>query len=880
MRLLSYFRSPFAKLFRRSQIDNDMEQELRSHIAHRADDLERSGLSRIEAERRARIEFGGQERIKQESYRALGGNFIEVLIHDVRYSSRVLRKSPAFAVAAILTLALAIGANAVVFGVLNALILRPLNLPHEESLYGIDRGGIGFTSYPDYVDLRDRNHSFEELALFNVNAAVLDAGKDLSRSWYFTTSGNYFDIVGIQPYLGRFYHRSDEHGNNSAQYIVLSYAYWHSHLQDDRGVIGRAVLLGKEPFTIIGVAPPEFHGTTIFFAPDFYVPILAQTKIDGAAYLEKRTERSLFDEIGHLKPGVTPGQAVADLNSIGAALEKEYPKEETHAAFSLARPLMGTDFLGSPVRAFVAGIMLLAILILLAACANLGSLFGARAADRSREVALRLALGSSRTRIVRQLLTEAILISLGGGAVGLWGSIILLQRLSAWQPFARFPMRIPVSPDARVLLVALTLALVSGILFGIVPVRQVLRTDPYEIVKAGSTVAVGRRLTIRDALLVMQIAICGVLVTSSMVALRGLVRSVHANFGIEPQNAMLVEADMTGYKGEAATAIRKRMLARIQTIPGVQSAAIIDLPPLTYETNDTVVFADKTTDFRPINAAARPLEYSASPGYFATAGTTLLTGRDFTWHDDAHAPRVSVINQEFARQVFGSTEKAMGAYFKLRDGSRVQVVGVVEDGKYFQLSEAQQPVMFFPILQTTATETWLVVRSPTDPEQLAAAIRSNMREIDSGMFPYIQPWTSAMDAVMFGPRMATISLGILGLMGAMLSVTGIFGMAAYSVSKRMRELGIRMALGAQRNDVLKAALGRAFKLLAWGSSAGLLLGILASRVLAFIVYEANPRDPLVLTGVVLAMALLGLAAAWIPAQRALSVNPLILLREE
>lgn len=885
MKFRAYFRALSAKFFHRSQLDDDMEQELGSHIQHRADDLQRSGLSREEAERRARIEFGGQERFKEESYRSLGGNFIEVLIQDVRYSWRVLRKSPGFAVAAILTLALAIGANAVVFGVLNAFILRPLNLPREESLYGIDRGDsgshpIGFQSYPDYIDERDRNHSFEELALFNINAAGLDAGKDPARYWYFETSGNYFDVLGVRPYLGRFFHRSDEHGPNSAPFIVLSYSFWHTHFQDDPRVVGRTASLNKHPFTIIGVAPPEFHGTTIFFSPEFYVPIVAQAETAGVNYLENRSNRSLFDVIGHLKPGITPAQAVADLNSIGADLEKAYPSEESHGTFSLARPGLGTDFLGRPIRAFVAGVMLLAILILLAACANLGSLFGARAADRAREVALRLALGSSRNRIVRQLLTEAMLISLAGGATGLYASIILLRRLSMWRPFPRFPMNIPVGPDANVLLVALGLAVVSGLLFGIVPVRQVLRTAPYEIVKAGSTVASGRRFTVREALLTVQIAICAVLVTSSMVAVRGLVRSVHANLGIEPQNVMLVEADMTGYKGEAVTAIRKRMIGDLQVIPGVQSVAIINLPPLTYDADGTTVFADNTTDLRPANAAARPYQYSTSPGYFDTAGTTLLTGRNFTWHDDANSPRVAVINREFARQVFGSMEKAMGAYYKLRDGNRVQVVGIVEDGKYFMLAEDLRPVMFLPMAQTPGQDTWLVVRSPADPEQLAAAVRGKIRGIDRGMFPYIQPWTSAMDAVMFGPRMATVALGVLGALGAMLSITGVFGMAAYSVSKRMRELGIRMALGAQRNDVLKAALGRAFKLLAWGSAAGLLLGILASRVLAFIVYEATPRDPLVLAGVVLAMAILGLVATWIPAQRALSINPLRLLRDE
>ena len=259
-------------------------------------------------------------------------------------------------------------------------------------------------------------------------------------------------------------------------------------------------------------------------------------------------------------------------------------------------------------------------------------------------------------------------------------------------------------------------------------------------------------------------------------------------------------------------------------------------------------------------------------------GTTLLAGRTFTWHDDKNAPRVAVVNREFAGKIFGSVTNAVGRYYKMPDGTRVQVVGVVEDGKYLTLTEDQQPAMFLPFLQSPSSVTCLVVRSDRDPQQLAAAMRSKLRELDAGLPFDIQPWT--MDAALFASRVATVSLGVLGMMGAMLAITGIFGMAAYSVSKRLRELGIRIALGAQRKEVLQAALGRAFKLLAFGSAAGLLLGILATRVLAFIVYQATPRDPLVLAGVVLAMLLLGLLATWIPAQRALSVDPLILLREE
>jgi predicted permease len=535
MKLLDSLRFRIATLFQRSQMNAEMDEELRSHIQHRADDLERSGLARPEAERRARIEFGGHVRYKEESREAAGGTLAESLIQDVRFALRMLRKSPGFTAVAVVTLAVAIGANAVVFGVLNALILRPLNVPHAESLWGLERGSDNAVnqSYPDYLDLRDRNRSFEDLAAYNVTGVGIDTGNNPSSAWILETTGNYFDALGIQPYLGRYFHSADEHGPNSAPYIVLTYAYWHSHFQDDRGVVDRVVQLNKYPFTILGVAPPEFRGTLLFVFPDFWVPIVNQEQIEGVNVLDARGNRGILMVLGHLKAGVTPSQAVADLNSIGSYLEKTYPKDDGQMTFSLTRPGLTGDWLGRPMRAFLTGLMLLAGLILLAACANLGSLFAARAADRSREVAVRLALGAGPMRILRQLFTEAVLISLIGGAVGLWGSVVLLHGLSVWEPLPTAPIQVPVNPDASVYGVALLLSLASGLLFGAVPVKQVLRTDPYQVIKSGSTRTVTRRISVRDLLLVVQIAICAVLVTSSLVAVRGLVRSVHSNFGFE-----------------------------------------------------------------------------------------------------------------------------------------------------------------------------------------------------------------------------------------------------------------------------------------------------------------------------------------------------------
>ena len=402
--------------------------------------------------------------------------------------------------------------------------------------------------------------------------------------------------------------------------------------------------------------------------------------------------------------------------------------------------------------------------------------------------------------------------------------------------------------------------------------------------KAGSSARLGRRITVRDVLLVVQIALCAVLVTSSIVAVRGLERSLHSNFGFEPRNTMLASANLAtvGYTSNDALPTQKRLIDAMETIPGVEHVGLVDnYPPLVNAAGARVnIFKDETRDFIEANIAGEPYKYEVSPGYFGAASTALLAGRDFSWNDTKDAPGVAVVNREFARKIFGSVTGAVGGFCRMQDGKRIQVVGVVEDGKYLSLNEDQQPAIFLSSLQSPENQAYIVVRSHRDPQELAALMRNKVREVEPALPTSIETWNSLLGTVLFPSRMATLALGVLGALGAMLSITGIFGMAAYSVSRRLRELGIRMALGAKRKEVLQAALGRALKLLAIGSAAGLILGLLATKVLAYIVYQATPRDPLVLGGVVVAMMLLGLVATWIPAQRALSVNPLILLREE
>jgi predicted permease len=807
---------------------------------------------------------------------------------DIRLALRQLGKAPGFALTAVLTLALAIGANAIVFSVLNALILRPLNVPHPETLFMLERFYGSETtpseSYPDYRDLRDRNRSFDSLVLYNIMGGVgLDTGHgNPSVVWPYTVSGNYFDALGIQPYLGRFIHASEEHGQNSVPEIVLSYALWHSQFNGDPAAVGRTVQINKHPYTIIGVAPSDFRGTELFFAPDLWAPIVDSPQMTDWSSLEERGNHNAW-AIGHLKSGVTPAAAISDLNTIANSLAKTYPKSDDGLKFSLSRPGLAGNTLGRPTRAFMFGLMLLAGLILLAACANLGSLFAARAADRSREIAVRMALGSRRQLIFRQLITEGVLVSLAGGILGTAGAVIILRVLSTWRPIPNIPINIPVNPDVNTYALAFLLAVFSGLFFGLVPVRQILRSDPWQIIRSGSTsVGSSRRLTLRDVLLGLQIAICAVLVTASLVAVRGLARSLQSNYGIQPNNVMLVRTDlkMAGYDADKRVSMEKRMLVAAAAIPGVDAVGYADRLPLSIGGGDSDVYADATTDFRPTNAAADAQNFSVSPDYFRAAGTALLVGRAFTMHDEDKAPIVAVVNREFARKVFGSVDKAVGGHFKFWGGNRAEVVGVVEDGKYQTLTEDPKPAMFFSFLQHPSSDTWLIVRSQRDPQEIAAALQRSMRGLDPALPLEIRTWHHELDSALFAARVATVSLGALGLLGAMLAITGIFGMAAYTVSKRLRELGIRIALGAGRNELIGAALGRTFRLLAIGSIAGMILGVLATRVLSSIVYQATPKDPVILGGVILTMLCVGLAAALVPARRALAVDPMILLREE
>jgi predicted permease len=769
-----------------------------------------------------------------------------------------------------------IGANVVVFGVVNAVLLRPLDVSEPHNLYQIRlKPWASFktltTSYPAFEDYRQRNTTFSGLAGFDgFSEGRLRWGNTVKSVSGYSVTGNYFDLLGVQPQLGRLIQAADERGPNSAPYMVLSDSLWRTAFNADPSVVGTTVRLGKDPFTVVGVAPARFHGTERFDWPDYWIPVVNHF---NAEYLQDRTGRPLT-VLGRLKPGVTPERAAEDLSAIAAQLAKEYPTTDTGVPLRLVRPGLYADT-GDVIRGFLYSVTGLALLVLVAACANLASLFAARAADRSRELALRVALGASHWRLVRQLMTEAIVLSLVGGTAGLVTARVLLEMLDRWSsPYGH----LAVSVDARVYFVALILTLLSAFFFGIVPARQAWQSSPLQAMKSGPADSMPlRRFASRDLLLGAQIAICTLLVTASFVAVRGMVRMLHAPLGFQPQGAMVAEMVLSE-EGDVQLEKKKGMLEAVRSISGVTAAGTVSKLPFTGGLRGIPVFPPGTTEFTLNNSVLAPYGLTISPAYFEAAGTRLLSGRDVSWHDTAQTPYVAVVNETFARKMWGHAP-AIGQRF-IVFGHLREVVGVVEDSRYNEIGESPLPVFYLPFSQKEQAHTTFVVRSQRAQNEMAAALERILNGFAPDAPLTVQSWRDAMGNALFPSRAAASGLGVMGLLAAMLALTGIFGMAAYNVSRRMKELGIRVALGARTKHVMTAAVGRPMVLLGVGSLAGLLLCIFASRLLGQIVYQANPRDPVVVVGAVLTMALLGVAASAIPALRALAVDPSKLLREE
>ncbi|MGA8432813.1 MAG: ABC transporter permease [Candidatus Sulfotelmatobacter sp.] len=817
------------------------------------------------------------------------------LFQDLRFAMRQMRRSPGFALTAVFTLALAITANVIVFGVLQAYILRPIDVPHPDRVMTLARKDqtYPFFSYPEVRDVRDGNSVFSAVAAQMITNFAVEANGATRPIWGAEVSGQYFEVVGIKPVLGRLLQRVDDDHPEASQAAVLSFSEWKSDFNGDPNIVGKTVRIDKHPYTIIGVAQEGFYGTEKMGYLDIFVPMANQSLLDRVDWLESRGEPHVYS-IVRMKDGVTMPQVQADLDTIAERVRRQFPKEEEKLSFKLTRPGLMGDFFGAPARGFFAGVMGLAGIVLLAACANLGGLFAARTADRTREIAIRMAIGSSRWRVVRQILVEAFLISIVGGACACGLAWAAITGLANWHPPTEYPLSFHVvMPQPSLIAMGLLISVFAGLVFGVMPLRQIFKTDPNDAIKSGGIQSYsGRRWALRDVLLAAQVALCCVTVTAAFVSLRGLSRAMTMNMGINPKNAVLTKFELSqaGYSNEAADHFQRQLLERIANLPGVESAGYGTTTPLSMDTDDSNVFSQETTDFRPSKRAFDAYNYWVSPGYFTAIGTALLSGRDVSFSDTTKTPAVAVVNREFAKRLFHTNDAhsndAVGRYFKNSSGRPVQIVGIVEDGKYFSLTEDQEAAAFFPISQGMTAHTSFIARmrpdsSDTAINDVAATAAKLVRDLDPAVpIRTSSGWKNQMGMTFFVSQVATVALGLFGAFGLLLSITGTFGLASYTVSKRLRELSIRVALGAKAKQVLSAALGRMLILLACGSAVGMLLGVAASRVLSAIVYQASAQDPVVLAAVAFTTLVTGSLAVASPVRRALHVDPANVLREQ
>jgi predicted permease len=711
----------------------------------------------------------------------------------------------------------------------------------------------------------------------------LEMGTGANRIWGYLATGNYFDVLGIKPALGRVFHQSDDLQPGASPYAVLSYNTWQSRFGADRNIAGKTVRINRLSFTVLGVAPRDFHGTELFYWPEVWVPIMMEPQIEvGNPWLDTRSTWNTW-VVGRLKPGVSPAQAEANLNTLAAEMAREHPAENDGLSFMLAKPGMVGDLIGNPAKAFTLGVLGLAALVLLAACANLASLLTVRATDRQRELAIRLAMGAGRGRLIRQVLTEAMMLSAAGGAAGFALAVLLSRALSQWRAPMDFPVQFNVDPDWRVFCFAWTASIIAGVLFASVPAWRASKTDPNAALKGTAAAWGPRRLAFRDVLVVVQVAVCFVLVSGCLLSLRGLQQALRMRLGFEPQHVSVAafELGLAGYSEERGRAFQQRALEAVQQLPGVESAAYSNSLPLSIDQSHTGVFPADTENLRPSDRIGVTF-YEVSPGFFATLGTRLLAGRDFSWHDNPQSPQVAIVNVAFGKRVL-HTENPVGGRFRhgAVNGDLVEVIGVVEDGKYGSLTESAAPVVFWPILQRYNTTTTIEAKSSLPATEMLGEIRRAIAALDPELPLYgVGSLTQMLGFAFFPTHAAAVALSAFGILALMLAATGIYGLVAYAVSRRVREIGIRMALGARPAQVLRLVLGKMMALLALGSALGLGLALVAGQVLASVVYEASPRDPLVLVGVLGLMSFLGLLASWLPARRALCIEPKTALHYE
>jgi predicted permease len=879
-------------IFRRNHAEQDLDDEIRDYIERETQDNIAAGMTPAKARQAAQRKFGRPViNIKEDTRAVWGWVWIERLWQDLRHGTRLLAKNPGFTVVAVASLAIGIGINSAIFSLADALFLRPIPVPRSADVVTLDStnlNGASRVSYRDYLDYRDHSHSFAGLLAATEFTLGISSRPDAlpKITMGMMVTGNFFGVLNLDPELGRFFLPQEDQVPGRDAVVVLSHELWTQQFASNPAIVGHKVRISGIDFTVIGVAPEKFTGLDLYVHPSLYVPLMMFQRLSTSPddhLLESRSQRDLTVK-GRLKPGVTLDQARAELHVIARNLERSYPDTNRNVG-ALVNTEIQERFRQDPIDSQLSEMLIaLAGAVLLVACANVAGLLLSRSRVRSREIALRLAIGAGRGRVIRQLLTESLLIALAGGGLGVAVAYAGVSFFSGLEVPSDLPIRIIVQLDHRALLICLVAAVLSSILFGLAPALQITRPNLVDALKtAGADTPGRRRLLGRNLLVIGQVtaSMALLLVASTLYDGFRIVLSAGPGYRIDHLLMMSFNPSLVRYKEAQSQQFLKQLADRARTAPGVKSVALASCVPMGTDQNG-ITMVPEGYQFPKGKESVDVMSSSVNEGYFDTMRIPIVNGRAFRVTDTAAAPRVAIVNQDLAKHYWPG-QNPIGKRFRLDDnkGPWIQIVGVAKDSKYLWFAEPPTGFVYLPFTQQHRDRMILLAESDGDPASLLAPLREAVRSLDANQ-PIFDVRTMEslyrMRAIS-NTRMIIETIGAMGLVGLLLALVGLYGLVSYSAGRRTREIGIRMAIGAQRSNVLRMVMRQGLRLSLIGVATGLIAGFGADYAMNTILQnsEIDWRVYFVVAPLLLAVTLL---AAYVPARRASRVDPMRALRYE